>query len=112
MLEDTSPKALAQYLDLLRRASVEQKARAVAALCSGVRQLVEAGLRQRHPGIGDSEVRVRFACLIYGREAAKRLFGSVPDDAESTIREEAVSELDAMRRVARALERCGVKALP
>jgi len=81
MQEDTSPKALARYTELLRQASLEQRARATASLCSAVRVLAEAGIRQRHPGITDAELRVRYACLVYGRDAAKRLFGEVPADA-------------------------------
>jgi hypothetical protein len=46
-----------------------------------VRQLAEAGIRQRHPHASDSEVRVRLTVRLYGRDVARRLFGAVPADA-------------------------------
>jgi hypothetical protein len=55
--------------------------RTAIALSSAVRQLAEAGLRMRHPGASDQELRVRLAVRLYGRAAAVRLFATVPDDA-------------------------------
>jgi hypothetical protein len=46
-----------------------------------MRQLAEAGIRQRHPGASDAEVRVRLAARLYGRGIAERLFGDLPADA-------------------------------
>jgi hypothetical protein len=40
----------------------------------------EAGLRSRHPGASERELRCRLAALLYGRAAAERIFGPVPDD--------------------------------
>ena len=51
-----------------------------AQLSQGVRTLAEAGLRHRHPGAGEEEIRCRLAALLYGRPAAERLFGRVPAD--------------------------------
>lgn len=50
-------------------------------LSRAVRELALAGIRQRHPEAGEQEVRVRLAARLYGRAAAVRLFGAVPDDA-------------------------------
>jgi hypothetical protein len=46
-----------------------------------VRELAVAGIRQRHPDAPAAEVRARLTVRMYGREAAKRLFGSIPEDA-------------------------------
>jgi hypothetical protein len=51
------------------------------ALSRALRQPAEAGIRERHPVADDAEVRVRLTVRLYGREAAKRLFGDLPDDA-------------------------------
>jgi hypothetical protein len=52
-----------------------------ARLSAGVRAMAEAGLRNRHPAAPERELRCRLAALLYGRDVAVRLFGSVPDDA-------------------------------
>jgi hypothetical protein len=46
-----------------------------------VRALAEAGIRQRHPGASEGEVRQRVVARLYGRETARRLFGEIPSDA-------------------------------
>lgn len=51
------------------------------SLSRGVRALAEAGIRERCPGASDEEVRVRLTVRLYGRAAAEKLFGAVPDDA-------------------------------
>ena len=50
-------------------------------LSRGVRELALAGIREMHPGATEEELRVRLTVRLYGREAALRLFGTVPDDA-------------------------------
>lgn len=43
--------------------------------------LAEEGIRRRCPNADEDEVRVRLTVRLYGREAALKLFGSVPEDA-------------------------------
>ena len=50
-------------------------------LSHAVRVLAEQGIRRRHPNADDDEVRVRLTVRLYGRAAAIKLFGAVPDDA-------------------------------
>ena len=50
-------------------------------LSRGVRELALAGIRESHPEATEEELRVRLTVRLYGREAAERLFGAVPDDA-------------------------------
>ena len=61
--------------------SPERRLEAAMALSRGVRELALAGLRSRHPEAGEQELRVRLTVRLYGRDAALRLFGSVPDGA-------------------------------
>src|ERR1019366_6022181 len=78
--QDTTPAAAPRYHELLRSQSPASRLAQAAALTRAVRQLAEAGIRQRHPGASDAEVRIRLAVRIYGRDVATRLFGAVPAD--------------------------------
>ncbi|HSN97194.1 MAG TPA: hypothetical protein VLS89_02815 [Candidatus Nanopelagicales bacterium] len=80
-MRDTSPEADARYHDLLRALAPERRLETAMKLSRAVRELALAGIRQRHPEAGEQEVRVRLAARLYGRAAAVRLFGAVPDDA-------------------------------
>jgi hypothetical protein len=81
VLRDTSPAAAARYYELLRAMPPERRLEAAMRLSRGVRKLAIAGIREMHPEVSDEELRVRLTVRLYGREAAKRLFGTVPDDA-------------------------------
>lgn len=81
MYQDTSPARLRQYVEHLRGLSTIERGRILSALCAGVRQAAEVGIRQRFPGIGDEELRVRLAVRLYGRQVASRVFKNLPDDA-------------------------------
>ncbi len=81
MHRDTSSAASARYHELLRAMPPEQRLEAAMRLSRGVRELALAGIREMHPGATEEELRVRLTVRLYGREAALRLFGTVPDDA-------------------------------
>jgi hypothetical protein len=81
MVNDTTPQADARYHALLRRLSPAQRLEAAMRLSQAVREMASAGIRQRHPGISDHELRVRLTVRLYGLACARRLFGSIPDDA-------------------------------
>jgi hypothetical protein len=59
----------------------ERRLEAAMKLSLAVRQLALAGIRQMFPNADEQELRVRLTVRLYGREAAVRLFGQVPDDA-------------------------------
>lgn len=59
----------------------ERRLEAAMRLSRGVCELAIAGIREMHPDVSEDELRVRLTVRLYGREAAKRLFGTVPDDA-------------------------------
>lgn len=80
-VNDTSPAASARYHELLVAMGPERRLEAAMALSRGVRELAMAGLRSRHPKADEQELRVRLTVRLYGRDAAVRLFRSVPEDA-------------------------------
>jgi hypothetical protein len=59
----------------------ERRLEAAMRLSRGVRELALAGIRESHPEATEEELRIRLTVRLYGREAALRLFGAVPDDA-------------------------------
>ncbi len=46
------------------------------------RALAVAGLRERHPGADDSELRRRLAALLWGESLAREAFGGGDDAGE------------------------------
>ena len=79
-MRDTAPEQERRYYELLAAAAPVARLRRAISLSRTVRQLALAGLRARHPAADDLELRARLAGLLYGRAAAARLFGDVPDD--------------------------------
>jgi len=79
--DDTSSEQLSLYRRKLAELSPAARMAVAVALSRAVRELAEAGIRQRHPGADAEEVKVRLAVRLYGRQAAQRLFARVPDDA-------------------------------
>jgi hypothetical protein len=80
-VQDTSRRAGERYHELLRAMPPERRLDAAMRLSGAVRELCLAGLRERHPNASDAELRTRLVVRLYGRAAAARLFGVVPDDA-------------------------------
>jgi hypothetical protein len=73
---DTSSDAQARYAELLRRLAPHQRLRAAMGLSRATRELAEAGVRARSPLATDAQVRREVVVLLYGEEAARRLFGA------------------------------------
>lgn len=80
MERDTAPAVAARYDAMIGGLSGARRLEIAAQLSQGVRTMAEAGLRSRHPGASEDELRCRLAALLYGRDIALRLFGAVPDD--------------------------------
>lgn len=74
-MDDTDPRQRARYFELLRAQTPAQRLHKAALLTQATRWMAEAGIRQRFPHADETEVRVRLAERIYGREVARRLFG-------------------------------------
>jgi hypothetical protein len=79
--QDTSPEQIRRYHELLRRMTPVQRLKKAMGLTLMVRKLAEAGIRQRYPTASAEEIRARLAVRLYGREQARRLCKSIPDDA-------------------------------
>jgi hypothetical protein len=76
----TSPAADARHHELLRAMAPEQRLEAAMRLSQVVRTMAMAGLRESFPQADEHELKVRLTVRLYGREAAVRLFASVPAD--------------------------------
>lgn len=75
MHSDTSGEAHARYAELLRKLEPHQRLRAALGLSRATRELAEAGVRARMPHATDAQVRWEVVALLYGEDAALRLFG-------------------------------------
>jgi hypothetical protein len=81
---DTHPAIEALRLEGFRRMTPPQKFAQVASLTRNVRDLALAGIRMRHPGIGDRDARIRLAAMTSDdRTMLARAFGWAPDDTDS-----------------------------
>lgn len=72
---------MARYVELLRQRAPHERLAIAMSLSRAVRQLAMAGLVERHPDATEEELRVRLAVRMWGRDAATRCFGVIPDDA-------------------------------
>jgi len=64
-------------VELWRGMSPPEKARAVAEVSRGVRELAFVGIRQRHPSASERECRLRYALLTLGRPLARLAYPDV-----------------------------------
>ena len=76
---DTDPATDRYLFDRLRKLPPWRKAEMLSASSRAAFELALAGIRQRHPGISETELRRRFAALTLGRDACLALFGWDPD---------------------------------
>lgn len=67
---DTSPEALAVQLDCLRQMTPHERLERACALSGQVRQMAFAAIRRRHPEFDESEVRLKYIELTYGKSLA------------------------------------------
>jgi len=70
---DTQPEMEALQIELWRQATPTEKMHMVAQLNRAVRTLAMAGLRQRHPGATEAELRRKLAELLLGEELAAKV---------------------------------------
>ena len=72
---DTGPKVEGIQIESLRRMPAWRKIQMMAQLNETVRTLALSGLRQRHPGVSDGELRRLLADLILGETLAAQVYG-------------------------------------
>jgi hypothetical protein len=86
MTLDTHPTAERVQIDLMRATPVWRKMDLLAQLNQTARLFALSGLRRRHPGATNQEIRRRLADLILGEELAEQVYGPLlveePIDAE------------------------------
>jgi hypothetical protein len=75
MALDTDPDAERVQIDLMRSTPVWRKMDLLAQLNEAARLFALSGLRRRHPGATEHEIRRRLANLILGAELAERVYG-------------------------------------
>jgi hypothetical protein len=80
---DTHPAIEALRIEGFRWTTAAQKFAQVASLTRNVRDLAIAGIRMRHPGIGDRDTRIRLAAMTLDRMVLARAFGWAPDGRNS-----------------------------
>jgi hypothetical protein len=71
---DTRPEVVSVLLEGYRRMTPAQKLARVADLTAAARQMAAARIRSQHPGADESEVRLRLAALVLGRQTMRRVF--------------------------------------
>jgi hypothetical protein len=71
---DTSIEAERFLIERLRDAGPARRLAMACDASRALRQLTWNGLRHRHPGASEAELRRRFVALTYGEDAARRLF--------------------------------------
>jgi hypothetical protein len=65
----------ALQIRLLRQATPWRKMEMLAGLNAAAKTLALSGLRHRHPGASESELRRRLAGLLLGEELAHKVYG-------------------------------------
>ena len=75
---DTSPEVQRVVIERLRAMPMWRKWALVGEMNRAVRQMMMAGLRQRHPDDTPEERQRRLADLLLGRELAARVYGPPP----------------------------------
>lgn len=76
---DLHPNVEAIVIEGWRRMSAEEKVGQVCRLTSECRRFSLAGIRDRHPGASEEELRLRLASFWLDRETMLRLFGWDPE---------------------------------
>lgn len=71
--EDTHPDAERVQIELLRRASVEQRVRLACNMSETVMQLAWRAIQRANPDATEDEVALKFVAVHYGKDLESRL---------------------------------------
>ena len=74
---DTTPEAHRVHIELMRRAPAWRKIELAVELYESLKLVALAGLRTRHPGAPELEIRRRLADVLLGAELAERAYGPI-----------------------------------
>lgn len=78
LFTDTSAEAERVLLDIYRQMPPWRKLELVEDAIQTSRQLAMMGLRMRHPGETETQLRRRLLGLVLGEEAAEKIYGPLP----------------------------------
>ncbi len=70
-----SPASREKYLEMRRSTPLGRKLEIVVELCDLVRETMAAGIRARHPGISEEEVRREIIRLTVPEDLRKKAYG-------------------------------------
>lgn len=74
---DTTLEAHRVHIELMRQAAGSRKLELAGELYEGLVSIALAGLRARHAGATDTELRRRLADILLGSELAERAYGPI-----------------------------------
>jgi hypothetical protein len=77
-IDDTDPQAERVLLELLRSAPEWRRVEIMCGMIETLQQLVLSGVRDRHPGASEVEVRRRAADILLGQDLARLAYGPPP----------------------------------
>ena len=81
---DTSKEAWKVFLEIQRKMSPAEKLRQTFEWSAAIRQLSEAGMRQRYPGADEHEIILRMAFINLGPDLFRKVYGeAVPNGARA-----------------------------
>ena len=78
---DTSAAALERQREAFRRMTPGQRLAAAAEMSDEIRAVAESGIRRRHPGWSDDEVREALVVILLGPDDAARARARLVSDA-------------------------------
>jgi hypothetical protein len=78
MVSDTTPQARAVLTGLYRKAGPEARLRMALRMSEDFRAITESGIRSRHPGATEAEVRRELARICLGPALAERVLARRP----------------------------------
>lgn len=76
---DTHPLLGSFLVEGYRKMSSAQKFKMALEMSETIRDLAKTGIKKRHPGISDEELRKRLGALLLGRELSIKVNGWDPE---------------------------------
>jgi len=71
---DTSPEAYELQVRLYRAMTPEERSALALHMSEDIRRIAAEGIRQRHPDYSERDVRRALVAMLYGREAAAKVW--------------------------------------
>jgi hypothetical protein len=75
--QDTTIEAAAREYEILRKMDISQRAEMTFDLGDNLRQIIEAGVRFRHPDYNEQMLRMAVLRIFVGDDLFRQIFGDV-----------------------------------